>query len=89
MTAGRNNLQITDQELSEALLKLYDNMADYNDCSGFLYDAVAALVAQEEALDERTLEGIRHMTRWMKGKTEALKEELRALRERAFGASYH
>lgn len=68
------------ERLSEALLKLYDDMAEFTDCCAFICAAFAALAEEEGALDASTREGIRCLSSWMRERMTELKEELATIR---------
>ena len=68
--------------LARDLQDLYDEMTEFNDCCAFLCDAFCSLVAEEEALETSTEEGLTCLSYWLQQRITTMKARLKGMLER-------
>lgn len=73
----------TKTPLNTDLLHFYDNFVELHDHCAFLCDAVACLAADGASLDDSTARGVSRYCHWMKSRMDALKDDLKHIREKA------
>lgn len=67
--------------LSLALLRHYDEFAQFHEDCAFFCDALIGLVNHHEILDPNTIHGLEHYTHWLKSRAQQLKDDLKQIRE--------
>ena len=83
MTDDEQKSTTPDSTLSEDLFQLYKEFAMFNRfCAGFC-DTLAAVTAENEVIDTRTIQGVDRCCRWMKLRMEEFTGRLQAIQQKA------
>ncbi|MCG8434463.1 MAG: hypothetical protein MJA83_10565 [Gammaproteobacteria bacterium] len=69
--------------LAVDLTRLYDEFQEFNADCAFFCDAAASLAAEENGLDESTVEGLRRQSYWMKQKMDAFELKLKRIQKKS------
>ncbi len=73
--------RFTPSHNSQALSKLHDELAEFNDYCSFLCDAMPCLFSEEAEVDQHTILGARRHCHALKMKAEHLKERVQKLQQ--------